>query len=142
MHYPARISHQIEEGNYAVRFPDVPEALTLGDTLAEALENAKDALESAFDFYFEAGQSIPPPSPKKRGQRLIPVAVSVAAKILLHNEMLGQGVRPVELARRMKVPPQHITRLLDPRHTTKIDTIADALLALGKQLEVGVRPAA
>jgi hypothetical protein len=36
----------------------------------------------------------------------------------------------------MKIPRQEMTRLLDPRHLTKIDSIAAAVHALGKQLEV------
>jgi len=136
MRYPARITHQTATGNYAVRFADIPEALTIGSTMDEALQNAADALESALDFYFEDGRRIPLPSKPKRGHKLIALPVSVAAKVLLHNEMNRQGVRAADLARRMKVPPQHITRLLDPRHTTKIDTIAYAMHVLGKELYV------
>ena len=66
------------------------------------------------------------------------LAASVAAKALLFNEMLSQGVKPVELARRLKVPRQEVTRLLNPRHATKIDKIDGALKALGKRLELQV----
>lgn len=41
----------------------------------------------------------------------------------------------MELARRLNVPRQEITRLLNPRHTTKIDAIDSALKALGERLE-------
>ena len=61
---------------------------------------------------------------------------SVSAKVLLLNEMITQKVRPAELARRLRVTPQEITRLIDLRHVTKIDGIAGALKALGKTLEI------
>jgi antitoxin HicB len=61
---------------------------------------------------------------------------SVAAKVLLLNEMIAQKVRPATLARRLRVTPQEVTRLIDLRHTTKIDGIAGALKALGKTLEI------
>jgi len=41
-----------------------------------------------------------------------------------------------ELSRRMGARPQELTRIMDLVHATKIDTVADALVALGKQLTV------
>ena len=49
--------------------------------------------------------------------------------------MVRQRVRPADLARRLHTTPQEITRLTDVRHCTRIDSIAAALQALGKQLE-------
>jgi antitoxin HicB len=135
MLYPVRITHQAV-GNYAVAFPDIPEALTLGDTEEEALRQAVDALETALDFYFDHGRPVPLPSAPKRGHRLVELPASLSAKVLLFNELIGQKVRPADLAKRMSIPRQHVTRLLDPRHATKIDNIAAALKALGKTLEM------
>ena len=135
MYYPAKLTHQAV-GNYAVQFPDVPEALTLGDTIEEALHHAADALESALDFYFEHNRPVPMPSKPKRGQYLVELPTSAAAKVLLFNELLAQKVRPAELARRLSIPRQHVNRLLDLRHPTKIDSIAAALKVLGKTLEI------
>ena len=58
--------------------------------------------------------------------------------MLLLNEMVRQRVRPADLARRLRTTPQEITRLTDVRHRTRIDSIAAALQALGKQLEMRV----
>lgn len=137
MLYPVKITHQ-DVGNYAVEFPDIPEALTLGDTVEEALRHAVDALETALDFYFDHGRMVPMPSAPKRGHRLVALPASISAKVLLFNEMVGQKVRPADLAERLSIPRQHVHRLLDPRHTTKIDGIASALNALGKTLEMRV----
>ena len=41
--YPAIFTPE-ESGGYSVRFPDVKNCFTDGDTLAEALTNAEDAL--------------------------------------------------------------------------------------------------
>ncbi|MGH9598396.1 MAG: type II toxin-antitoxin system HicB family antitoxin [Terracidiphilus sp.] len=119
-----------------VTFPDIPEANSQGDSIEDALEMAKDALESAIDWYIEKGKPIPAPSNPKRGQRVVELPASVSAKVLLRNEMIAQKVRPVELARRLRITPQEVTRLIDLRHATKIDGIAGALKALGKTLEV------
>jgi antitoxin HicB len=119
-----------------VTFPDIPEANSQGDSVEDALEMAQDALETALDFYFDAGRPVPAPSRPKRGQRTVALRTSVAAKVLLLNEMAAQKIRPAELARRLKVTPQEVTRLTDLRHTSRIDSIAGALKALGKTMEI------
>lgn len=117
-----------------VTFPDIPEAITQGNNRAHALEMAKEALESALDFYFEERRPVPAPSAPKRRQAVVQLPPSVAAKVLLLNEMLRQKVRPVELARRIGTTKQEVNRLTDLRHATKIDRIDAALRALGKRL--------
>jgi antitoxin HicB len=137
MRYPAKLEPQ-EEGGYVVRFPDIPEAITQGEDVEDALRHAADALESALEFYFEARRPVPAPSKPRRGQRVVELPVSVAAKVLLLNEMLRQKVRPAELARRIGTSPQEVNRLTDIRHTSRIDGVDNALRALGKRLEVHV----
>lgn len=134
MRYPVRLKR---DGRFfLVTFPDIPEAITQGTGVEDALQHAADALESALDFYFEAARTVPLPSRPKRGQRVIELPASLSAKVLLLNEMIAQRVRPADLARRLRVTPQEVTRLIDLRHTTKIDGIAGALKALGKTLEI------
>ena len=132
--YPAKL--QKDGKYYVVTFPDVPEAITQGKGRAEALAMAKEALEVAMDFYFEDQRPVPMPSRPKRGQAVVELPPSVAAKVLLLNEMLRQKVRPAELARRIGTTPQEVSRLTNLRHATKIDRIDTALRALGKRLYV------
>jgi antitoxin HicB len=66
----------------------------------------------------------------------VELPASVTAKVLLLNEMSSQKVRPSELARRLKMTRQEVNRLIDWRHKSKIDGIADALKALGKTMEI------
>jgi antitoxin HicB len=135
MLYPVKLTRQTA-GNFAVSFPDIPEALTIGNDEEDALKQAADALETALDFYFEQDRPVPLPSAPKRGQHLVELPATVTAKVLLFNEMLAQKVRPSELARRLSIPRQNVTRLLDPRHPTKIDSIAAAFKVLGKRMEI------
>lgn len=138
MQYPATFTPDLEDGGYVVTFRDIPEAITQGDDDADAMEMAGDALLSAMDFYFDGKRPVPAPSPAQQGERMISLPPSVAAKILLLNEMLAQKVGPSELARRLDTQPQTVNRLIDLRHATKIDTVAEALGCLGKRLELQV----
>jgi antitoxin HicB len=135
MKFPVKLLKE-PEGGYTVTFPDIPEAITCGTSVEDALHHAKDALESAMDFYFDDRRPIPSPSKPKKGQYQVELPPSVAAKVLLLNEMVAQKVRPAELARRLKVTRQEVNRLTDSRHATKIDGIAAALQVLGKSLEI------
>jgi len=130
--YPVNLR---KDGKFiVVSFPDIPEAHTFGIDRAEALEMAKEALEVAMDFYFEDQRPVPPPSQPKRGQAIVELPVSVAAKVLLLNEMLRQKIRPIELARMIGTTKQEVNRLTNLKHATKIDRIDAALRALGKRL--------
>lgn len=136
MKYPVNLKR---DGKFIlVTFPDIPEAITQGNDIEDALAHAGDALESALEFYFESRRPVPAPSKPKPRQRAIELPVSLAAKVLLLNEMLRQKVRPAELARRIGTTPQEVNRLTNIRHTSRIDGVDTALRALGKRLEIRV----
>ncbi len=123
-----------DSGGYVVTFPDIPEALTQGDTREEALNNALDALVTAFEFYFEDNERVPGPGDVTGD--FVEVPASVTAKVILLNAYIGSGLTQVELANRMGIKKQEVTRLFDLKHSTKIDTIQKALSALGRRLEI------
>jgi antitoxin HicB len=60
MHYkiPLVLSPQ-PEGGYTVTSPLLPELVTEGDSLEEALANAKDALAAVVESYAELGRQLP-----------------------------------------------------------------------------------
>jgi antitoxin HicB len=136
MRYPVLLAPDLEDGGFVVTFPDIPEAITQGETFEEALAMAQDALETAMEFYFDDKRAVPLPSRPKRGQAVIELPPSLAAKIILLNEIIRQNIRPAELARRLNTTPQEINRLTNLRHTSRIDGIAAALSAMGRHLEV------
>ncbi|MBL8516610.1 MAG: type II toxin-antitoxin system HicB family antitoxin [Betaproteobacteria bacterium] len=138
MRYPVTLTPDKKSGGFVVTFRDLPEAITQGDTFEEALAMAQEALELALEFYFEDKRLVPEPSRPKRGQHVVELPASLAAKVLLLNEMIAQNVRPAELARRLNTTPQEVNRLTNLRHTTRIDGIEAALRALGRQLELRV----
>ncbi|CAB3770784.1 type II toxin-antitoxin system HicB family antitoxin [Paraburkholderia humisilvae] len=123
-------------GTLLVTFPDVPEAITVGKDEADALVQALDALEAALEIYFSEKRPIPLPSKVKRGQKAVTLPALATSKVLLANEMVNQKVRKADLARRLKVNQVQIDRLLNFRHSSKIEMVESAFAALGKRLEV------
>ena len=138
MKYPATFA-PAEEGGFVVTFRDIPEAITQGDDEAEALDMAADALLTAMDFYFEDNRQVPAPSKARAGERLVALPLSVSAKVLLLNAMIERQVSPSDLARLMGIKPQEVNRIIDLGHSTKIDTVAEAMTALGRDLDLVVR---
>lgn len=61
--YPVKLTKQ-PEGGYLVEFPDLPEAITQGDTIKDALEAASDCLEEAIANRIELNLDIPIPKTK------------------------------------------------------------------------------
>ncbi|AHF77917.1 Toxin-antitoxin system, antitoxin component, HicB family [Sodalis praecaptivus] len=133
MRYPVNIE-PCDEGGFFVSFPDIPEALTQGDTREEALAMGLDGLVTSFDFYFEDNRKVPPPGVITGDY--VDVPLSVASKVVLLNAFVDSGLTQVELASRMGVKKQEVTRLFDLHHSTKIDTVQRAMVALGKRLEL------
>ncbi|SOE95094.1 antitoxin HicB [Burkholderia sp. D7] len=135
--YPVKL--ELDTNNtYLVTFPDIPEAVSVGDDEDEALLNALDALESAIEIYFDEKREVPPPSKSKKGQPVVTLPALVVSKVLLANEMIRQGIKKSELARRLDVHMPQVDRLLDPRHSSKLDAIEAAFNKLGKRLEVSI----
>jgi antitoxin HicB len=125
-----------------VSFPDVPEAITQGDDVADARAQAEEALGLALLTYPERG--LPLPKSRARGKNLTMVAVApdVAAKLAVLEAFAVAGMSKSEFARRMGKDEREIRRILDPKHPTKLPAMVDALRVLGKRLVVGIEKAA
>jgi antitoxin HicB len=137
--YPYELAPQ-PEGGFTVTFPDVPEAVTQGDSEQEAALMAQDALVTALSFYTEGGERLPRPS-RARRRPVACVPPLAAAKLALHEAMMAAGVSNVALARKLGTDEKAIRRLRDPRHHSKIDQIDAALRALGKRIGIVVEAA-
>jgi antitoxin HicB len=138
--YPCELEEQ-PEGGFTVTFPDVPEAITQGETRAEALAEAEDALTTALSFYVDSGQVLPMPSPAE-GRPVAFVPSLVAAKLALHEAMVGANISNVALGRQLNTDEKAIRRLRDPLRISHIGAIEAALRALGQRLVVDIAKAA
>jgi len=138
--FPVKLIHSRGHGEngYTVTFPDVPEAITEGDTMAEAIANAIDALETALSFYVEAGRDLPKPS-APRGRRTIRPRLIGMLKLAIYTEMKARKMRKVDLKSRLRTTNAGIDRLLDLTHDSRLDQLEMALRALGKDVDLHLR---
>lgn len=124
-----------DNGTLLVTFPDIPEAVAVGEDEESAKIEAVDGLICALEGYFEDRREIPLPS-ENDGSQTLELPALETAKVLLLNEMLRQNVKKAEMARRLDVHMPQIDRLLDLRHNTKIDFLEKAAGKLGKRLNI------
>jgi antitoxin HicB len=118
-----------------VTFPDVPEAITFGDNEEEALVQAVDALETALSFYVDARKHLPEPSDCPGLPTVRPSALE-GIKLAVYREMMIQGVRKADLARRLGWKAPQVDRLFDLGHASRLDQLEAAAHALGKHIDV------
>ena len=71
--YPVVLTEDQDDGGYVVTSRDLPEMITQGDTVAQALAEAADALDEALCGRINHGWDIPEPSAEQAGERLVSV---------------------------------------------------------------------
>jgi len=124
-----------DDDTLLVTFPDIPEALTFGINEEDAMFNAIDALETALSFYVDARKQLPEPS-------LIPDLPTVrpsvleGVKLAVYREMMLQGIRKADLARRLGWKAPQVDRLFDLGHASRLDQLEAAAKALGRHIDL------
>lgn len=134
--YPVTLTPDDVDGGFVVTFRDVPEAITQGEDIADALAQAADALDEAIAGRLRRGDLIPEPSGPEPGQAVVPVPALTAAKAALYLALQEAGINKSELATRLGCDEKEIRRLLDPKHSSRLSGIQKALAALGKGIAV------
>ena len=126
--FPIKLETQ-QNGWILVSFPDVPEALTEGETKQEALAEAQDCLIAALGGYILHGWPIPVPSSAKYSA-IARLPEDVARKLSLYARMLQQDISPVMLAKRLGKPHSWVRQLLNLDEFTSPNDLDTAFGAL------------
>ena len=97
--YSVILTEDPDDGGYVVTCRDLPEAITQGDTVAEALAEAADALDEALCGRINHDKDIPEPSADQAGERLVPVPVTTALKAAAYTKFRESGQTKVAIAK-------------------------------------------
>ena len=138
--YPAKFQPD-EAGRWVVSFPDLPEALTDGADLVEALRDAPDCLSEALASRIVDGEDIPAPSvliDDHLSIFLISPDPTIALKAALYMRLRESDWTLADLARSLDIDWHQAARLIDPKRPSKLKTLQDALAALGRTIIVAI----
>lgn len=137
--YPAIFDYDKSSKRYTVSFPDLPEAITEGETLEEAFFNASEVLTLTLESRIDEGIEIPMPSHNSKGAKLItPTARAQAA--LLMRWAKGEHTT-AEIARALNTSWPAVARLEDPRHWPNLRQLERAAAGIGQTLVISLEPA-
>jgi antitoxin HicB len=138
MLYPARLKAD-DNGTVLIAFPDVPGAVSFGDTADEAIVNGLEALLTMFDGLMKDKRDIPGPSAVKAGTPFVAVPALDAAKIELYRSMRKEGISKSELGRRLNVHLPQVDRILKVQYASQFEQMEAAFHAVGKRLVINVQ---
>ncbi|HEY9773261.1 MAG TPA: type II toxin-antitoxin system HicB family antitoxin [Planktothrix sp.] len=127
-----------KEGGFIVTCRDLPELITQGESLEDALAEASDAMDELFASYMYGKRAFPEASKAKRGEHFVAPRVETVAKAALYVAMREAGISNIQLAKRLGVDEKEVRRLLDPRYGSKLPRIAEAIEVLGRRLVIGL----
>lgn len=138
IYYPAKITYDKEDKSFLVEFPDLEGCLTEGETLDDALKNAKEALSGYLASIFERGFTIPEHSQLKgKNIHLIEPEPEVSTPIMLRKIREGLKINQIEAAKRLGISYQAYQRLENPNKCNPtIKTLEKVAKIFGRHLHL------
>lgn len=138
MLYIAKITE--EDDRWLAEFPDCSGCQTFGDTRAEAIEMAHEALEGWLETGMEHGDVPPRPMPHRGVEIEVRPALAVAIQLRwLRDE---RGLTQTQLAKEIGVSQQQIAKLEKVDANPTINTLTDIAKKIGAVLSISLAGAA
>lgn len=140
-HFNYPVDLLVEDDGVTVTFPDIPECITCGDTIDEALFHAKDALETVlFEMYIDEDKLLPIPSELKQGQYIVTLDMQGCLKLHLYATMKQQNVKLAYIAKELNLPWNNAKRMLTRHYNAKMDKYEAAFRVLGTVPQISLSP--
>jgi antitoxin HicB len=115
INYPAKIKYIHSDKSYLVEFPDLPGCLTEGDSLDDAIHNAREALTGYLASIFERNLKIPKPSRVKgKNVHMIEPEPKVAVPVFLRKQREARKLTQSDVAKVLEISYQSYQRLEKP----------------------------
>lgn len=124
-----------EPTGYLVKFIDIEEAFTCGDTIEECIFNAEEVLTAMLECRLEDGKEIPEPSVTDSKYKVTP-SVTVQSALLIKKARKDKTL--AELARAMNTSWPAVQKLENPKHYPSLRQLEKAINALGKRLVLSI----
>ncbi len=107
MRYPV-VVHKDSNSDYGVTVPDIPGCFSAGDTMEDALEAAREAIECHLEGLLFDGEVIPEPSPVDEHRKRKEFANGVWALVLIDLSRLESKAKRINVTL-----PERVLALID-----------------------------
>jgi len=135
--YPVTLTPDKTDGGFIVTFPDLPEAITQGDSVEQCLTDAVDCLDESIAARIDDNDVIPQPSEIKDNYK-VSCPIHTAIKAALYLAVKDAGISKRELGRQLGVDERVVRRLLDPHYQGRLPAMERALRQLGRTPELTI----
>jgi len=134
--YFAKISKQPDK-TFLVEFPELEGCLTEGNTLKEAQQNAKEALNGYLASHCDRNLDIAAPKTHK-GKNYYPISVDIKIAFAIHLRELRmkKGLTQTDVARKLAISQQAYAKLESPRGNPSLETIKRLSEALNADVDL------
>jgi antitoxin HicB len=131
--FPVTLTTDEVDGGFTVTFRDLPEAITQGENIEDALNEAADCLEEAIANRVIRRLPIPSPSEPDENEYMVTTPLQTSFKASIWLAMQEKNLNQTQLAKTLNIDEKEVRRILAPSHNTKLETLERSLLALGKR---------
>ena len=131
--FPVTLTTDEVDGGYTVTFRDLPEAITQGENIEDALLEAADCLEEAIANRIIRRLSIPVPSQPANNEYLVTIPLQTSLKASIWLAMQEKNLNQTQFAKILGVNEKEVRRILNPSHNSKLETLERLLITLGKR---------
>ena len=101
-------------GGFVVTCRDLPQLITQGESIEDALLEASDAMDEVLAAYTINNVKFPEPSPKKRGEYMVVPPAETIAKAALHTAMKEVRVNNYPAKNLLLAPVSNSTSHVQP----------------------------
>lgn len=126
-------------GSYLVEFPDIPSINTYGETIEDALLNAKEALNGCLESDFERGFKLPK-SNKRTSKNAYAIDVEPHIALAYQLRKIRNGLSQSEIAKKLGISYQAYQKLENPRKCNPtVKTLEKISEVFGKNLVISLK---
>lgn len=134
--YYARFSPELD-GGYSVEFPDIKGAITCGEDLEDALDNAKECLSGMLETMLDMNKDIPTPK-KHKGPAMVLITpeLDVQIALLIRQYKSQTNLTTADLAKSLGTSWASLNRIEKAGSNPTIKQISRVAAALGKDVTI------
>lgn len=129
-----------DRDRYLITFRDLKNVFAEGDTLEEAVFNARQALDGVLASMLDHELDIPVPTKPRRGEYEIPVGLALSAPLSLYLMRKRMNLTMAQVAAALGVTYQRYQNIEKPGANITAKTLQAAAAAMGAVVELKIKP--